>query len=84
MTKYEQILSHLPKSFDEPIEVSTPNPIAIQRIEKGNGNSIYLCVWRDSLYRQATEGAWYQLEETDKNYDLVADSILKRLDTIQP
>ena len=72
MTKKEKILSHLPKAFYPPIELpSFPGncPTGILRLE-ADRNTIEVQVW---------DGRWYKLEETDWNYDLVADAIIKRL-----
>lgn len=72
MIKKEKILSHLPKSFYPPIALPPfpgNRPTGILRLE-ADGNTIQAQVW---------DGSWYRLEETDWNYDLVADAIIKRL-----
>lgn len=74
MTKYEQILSHLPIEFEPPLEIPSYPFTGIIRMEKGNGDTMYAQVWNEG---------WHKIEETDRNYDLVADQIIKRLDTIQ-
>jgi hypothetical protein len=72
MTKYEQILSHLPVKFPRhaPIKVGTFNPIRIYSLEKTNDGEVMV---------QINDGSFHKLEETDRNYDLVADQILNRL-----
>jgi hypothetical protein len=76
MTKMQKILSHLPVKFDTPVSVKIPIPtgIRIYSIEKTEVGEVML---------QINDGSFHKLEETDRNYDLVADSIIKRLDTIQ-
>jgi hypothetical protein len=76
MTKMQEILSHLPVKFPlhAPIKVGTFNPVRIYSIEKTEAGEVMV---------QINDGSFHKLEETDKNYDLVADSIIKRLDTIQ-
>jgi hypothetical protein len=76
MTKHEQILSHLPVKFDTPVSVKIPIPtgIRIYSIEKTEAGEVMV---------QINDGSFHKLEETDKNYDLVADQIIKRLDIIQ-
>ena len=75
MTKYEQILNCLPLKFEPPLEIPSYPQTGIIRMEKGNGDTIYAQVW--------SEG-WRKLEETDRNYDLVADAIINRLNETLP
>lgn len=72
MTKHEQILSLLPVKFQEAIKVKTPidNVFIHHIVSPANVGGIWLLV---------NDGWWYQLEEKDRNYDLVADAILNRL-----
>jgi hypothetical protein len=73
MTKHEQILSHLPVKFDLPAIIDTVIPVRVYGLEKTSAGEVMV---------QINDGSFHKLEETDNNYDLVADSILKRLDTI--
>jgi hypothetical protein len=62
----------LPVKFDTPVSVKIPIPtvIRIYSIEKTEAGEVMV---------QINDGSFHKLEETDRNYDLVADSILKRL-----
>jgi hypothetical protein len=48
----------------------TPIEIRIYSIEKTNDGEVMV---------QINDGSFHKLEETDRNYDLVADQILNRL-----
>jgi hypothetical protein len=76
MTKMQEILSHLPVKFNTPVVLGLLPfwVIRIYGIEKTKAGDVMV---------QINDGSFHKLEETDKNYDLVADSILKRLDTLQ-
>ena len=70
MSKLTEILNRIPAKFDEPVNVPTVIPVRIYSIEKT----------RDGLVMvQLNDGHFHQLEEKDRNYDLVADAIINRL-----
>ena len=70
MSKHEQILNLLPLELDDRIELKINDKWnSIESVIKNKG-SIWVMMW---------DGNWYELEETDQNYDLIADTILKRL-----
>jgi hypothetical protein len=75
MSKLTEILSHLkePVNFDTPVTIkATPHtsPVRIYALEKTNDGEIMV---------QIHDGSFHKLEETDKNYDMVSNSILQRL-----
>lgn len=73
MTKHQEILSHLPAHLDSPITVkSSPHNVVaiIYEIQGEEDKGIWLRIG---------DGTWHQLEEKDRNYDMVANSILQRL-----
>jgi hypothetical protein len=72
MSKLNEILRHAPVKFDTPVSVKMPTPIEIRiySIEKTNDGEVMV---------QINDGSFHKLEETDRNYDLVADQILNRL-----
>lgn len=70
MSKLTEILSHTPAKFDTPAIIDTVIPIRVYGIEKTNSGEVMV---------QINDGSFHKLEETDKNYDIVADSILNRL-----
>jgi len=74
MTKHEQIISHLPRKFYPPVTLPYfpgNRPNGILSLEYDEQDLV--------IYAQVWDGSWYRLEETDWNYDLVADAIIKRL-----
>jgi hypothetical protein len=74
MTKIQEILSRVPARFEAPAIIDTVIPVRVYGLEKTSAGEVMV---------QINDGSFHKLEETDKNYDLVADSILKRLDTLQ-
>lgn len=75
MSKLTEILSHLsePVKFDTPVTVkATPHtlPVRIYGLEKTSAGEVMV---------QISDGSFHKLEETDKNYDMVAGSLLQRL-----
>jgi hypothetical protein len=72
MSKLNEILRHAPVKFDTSVSVKMPIPIEtrIYSIEKTNDGEVMV---------QINDGSFHKLEETDRNYDLVADQILNRL-----
>jgi hypothetical protein len=79
MRKHEQILGLLPIDLKHSLYIpASPvnEAIIIHAIGGDRNYGVWLRVGR---------GAWYKLEETDKNYDMVADAILNRLnEPVQP
>ena len=72
MTKHEQILSMLPAKFMSPILTLLPTGFMF----------IYEVVSpinKDGIWLRINDGSFYCLEEKDRNYDLIADEILKNL-----
>ena len=74
MTKIQQMLSNAPTKFSDPIIIDSPIPVIVYGIEKTPAGEVMV---------QINDGSFHKLEETDRNYDLVADQIIKRLDTLQ-
>lgn len=75
MTKHEQLLSLLPAKFQDPVIVTLPTGLIM----------IYEAVSpinKEEIWLRISDG-WYSLEEKDKNYDLMADAILNRLNKQQ-
>ena len=75
MTHIEEILSHLnkPVQFDTPVTIkATPhsNVVRVYVLEKTSEGEVMV---------QINDGSFHKLEETDKNYEMVAGSILQRL-----
>jgi hypothetical protein len=70
MTKMQEILSHVPARFDTPVIIDTVIPVRVYGLEKTEAGEVMV---------QINDGSFYKLRETDRNYDLVADSLLKRL-----
>jgi len=76
MTKLQKIQSHAPANFDEPVIIETPIPVRIYSLEKTESGEVMV---------QINDGSFYKLKETDRFYDLVADTILSRLnEPVQP
>jgi hypothetical protein len=67
MSKLNEILQHAPVKFDTPVIIDT---VRIYSIEKTPAGEVMV---------QISDGSFHKLEETDRNYDLVADHILNRL-----
>jgi hypothetical protein len=74
MSKLTEILPHAPVKFETPVSIKIPIPtgIRIYSIEKTEAGEVMV---------QINDGSFHKLEETDKNYDLVADTLLNRLKT---
>ena len=70
MTKLQKIQSHAPANFDEPVIIETPIPVRIYSIEKTEAGEVMV---------QVNDGSFHKLEETDRNYDVIADAILQRM-----
>jgi hypothetical protein len=76
MTKHEQILSLLPAHLDEPITAN--GDTTIYEIEGSGEHGIWLRL-KDFSEIGRDIYVWYELEETDLNYDMVANVIIERL-----
>lgn len=75
MSKIQEILSHLsePVKFDTPVTIkATPhsNVVRIYGLEKTSEGEVMV---------QINDGSFHKLEEKDRNYDMVAGSLLQRL-----
>jgi hypothetical protein len=70
MSKLTEILSHAPVRFDEPVKTETVIPVRIYSIEKTSEGEVMV---------QVNDGHFHKLEEKDRNYDIVADAILKKI-----
>lgn len=73
MNKLTEILSHLPVKFDTPVTIKpTPHSecIRVYSLEKTDAGEVMV---------QIQDGSFHKLEETDRNYDMVANSLLQRL-----
>lgn len=75
MSKLTEILSHLntPVQFDTAVTVKpTPHSevVRIYGLEKTSEGEVMV---------QINDGSFHKLEEKDRNYDMVAGSILQRL-----
>ena len=75
MTKLQEILSHLsdPVNFDTPVTIkATPhsNVVRVYGLEKTSEGEVMV---------QINDGSFHKLEEKDRNYDMVAGSLLQRL-----
>lgn len=75
MSNLQEILSHLsePVKFDTPVTIkATPhsNVVRVYGLEKTNEGEVMV---------QINDGSFHKLEETDRNYDMVSNSILQRL-----
>lgn len=72
MTRQQQIKEAVNGQIDfgNPVSV-TPHyrPIGITAIENDN----------DKIYLRMHDGYWFELKETDQNYDLIADAIINKL-----
>lgn len=71
MTKHEQILSLLPIILEEPIIISN------ERIYSISGNKEH------GIWLRTSDESWHKLEESDQNYDMVADAILNHYEPLQ-
>lgn len=69
MSKLNEILRHAPVKFDTPVKIPI-TALRIYSIEKTNQGEVMV---------EISDGSFHKLEETDCNYDLVADQILNRL-----
>ncbi len=77
MTKLQMILSAAPVCFDTPVlvkPVPVSYPVRIYEIQKTEAGAVMLRI---------SDGSFHQLEESDYNYDRVADSIIDRLKLMQ-
>jgi len=75
MSKLTEILSHLsvPVNFDTPVTIkATPHtlPVIIYALEKTSEGEVMV---------QINDGSFHKLEETDRNYDMISNSLLQRL-----
>ena len=75
MSKLTEILSHLkePVQFDTPVTIkATPhsNVVWVYGLEKTEAGEVMV---------QINDGSFHKLEETDKNYEMVSNSLLQRL-----
>ena len=75
MTKLQEILSHLsdPVNFDTPVIIkATPHslPVIVYSLEKTSAGEVMVRI---------NDGSFHKLEEKDRNYDMVAGSLLQRL-----
>jgi hypothetical protein len=75
MSKLTEILSHLkePVKFDTPVIIkATPHSFAVYvySLEKTDEGEVMV---------QINDGSFHKLEEKDRNYDMVANSLLQRL-----
>lgn len=75
MTHIEEILSHLkePVKFDTPVTIkATPhsNVVQVYGLEKTSEGEVMV---------QINDGSFHKLEEKDKNYEMVSNSLLQRL-----
>ena len=75
MSKIQEILSHLsdPVQFDTPVTIkATPhsNVVRVYGLEKTSEGEVMV---------QINDGSFHKLEEKDRNYDMVAGSLLQRL-----
>jgi len=73
MSKLTEILSHAPVKFDTPVTIkATPhsNCVRVYGIEKTDNGEVWIRI---------NDGSFHKLEEKDKNYEMVANSILQRL-----
>lgn len=76
MSKLTEILSHLkePVKFDTPVTIkATPLAVYVYSLEKTDEGEVMV---------QINDGTFHKLEEKDRNYDMVANSLLQRLKTL--
>lgn len=81
MTKHEQILSAIPISLGEPIDIEASaknEAVRIYSIGGDKEHGIWLRVGNDTWHK-LDQNYWHKLEESDQNYDMIADAILNRL-----
>lgn len=75
MTKYQQIIILLENlRFSPPIPIPSFLGYDEASIYEIDGNK------EKGIWLRMADGTWEQLEETDNNYELVADAILERLE----
>lgn len=73
MTKHEQIISMLPVELDQPIKIDASPVNEVTRIYSIGGSK------KHGIWLRIGDGTWHKLEETDQNYEMVADAILNQL-----
>jgi hypothetical protein len=74
MTKIEEIIKLTGEEikFDTPVSVKPRPHTPIIGIEE-------IATHEDRVWLRTYKGSWFQLEETDRNFEIVANSVLQRL-----